>query len=102
MTNRGLLLFVDVYPSLLSHMKSEGDVFDVPLNCYDAQSEIDPGILGHDHFPPVVISLRKEVTGEDQHWRRHECRSFQGPYKEIILPGEEKVQTAFYIRQDGL
>ena len=90
MTNRGLLFYINAYPSVLARSRSQGCLFDISLNCYDTDVR-----SGH-----IVITLKKEVSGEDPHWRRQECRSFQGPCNDISCDDEDKVQTAFYIRQD--
>ena len=92
MTNQGLQFYIQIYPSVLRGLAREGAFFDLALNCYEDNES-----------GPIVIRLRKETYGnEEQFWRRYESRSFQGSYMYISVPGEEKVSTALYIRQDGL
>lgn len=93
MTNQGLRFHVDAYPSHVRRLTHVGDPFEAVLNCYTVEKGKDE---------PVVITLMKEIAGYDQYWRRRDCSSFQGPFTGGVVPREEKLQTAFYIRQDGL
>jgi hypothetical protein len=101
MSNQGLQFYAEAYPSSLRWL-NKGDRFDVKLNCYESHTvKMEDGSQGQVD-EPIVLSLVKERSGDDQAWRRYDSQSFQGPLWERFEPGEQKVSTAFYIRQDGL
>ena len=93
MTNQGLRFYVDAYPSEVQRLTHVRDPFVAVLNCYTNEGTKDE---------PVVITLMKEIAGYDQYWRRRNCTEFEGSLKGGVALKEEKVQTAFFIRQDGL
>lgn len=101
MTNQGLQFYVEAFPSRLQWLE-KGDRFDLELNCYGTQSVKASDGSQRQVGKPVVLSLVKEGSDSDQSWRRYDCQSFQGPIWTGSEPVEEKVHTAFYIRQDGL
>jgi Heterokaryon incompatibility protein (HET) len=102
MTNQGLCFYVEVFQSQIQGVK-EGGTFDIELNCYETQTaQMDDGSQ-RQVDKPIVISLRKEGSDNDQAWRRHDCLNFQGPiWGENVPMDSQKTQVAFYIRQDGL
>lgn len=100
--NRGLLFHVDIALSAVASLLQKGALFNMPLNCYEAIPEMEE-LSSEQMCPrPIVLTLRKEVAGDEERWRRHQCRSFQGPQFQLVDPGSVRIQTAFYIRQDGL
>ena len=102
MTNQGLCFYVEVSPTQLQGIR-EGGTFDIELNCYETQRVQTGDGSQRQVDQPIVISLRKEGSDNDQAWRRHDCLNFQGPmWGETVPMDSQKTQVAFYIRQDGL
>lgn len=102
MSNQGLQFYVEAYPLSLQWLTPNGERFDVKLNCYETHIVTRGDGSREQVDKPTVPSLVKERTSDDQAWRRCDSQSFQGPVRERFGPGEQKVSTAFYIRQDGL
>jgi hypothetical protein len=109
MTNQGLRFYVDAYPSEIQKLTHMGDSFVVVLNCYTEELQGDE---------PITVVFSKENDGHDQYWRRRNCMEFDGKLEvtavqkdeeERLQPPhfpwqmlEERTQTAFFFRQDGL
>lgn len=100
MTNQGLQFYVPAFSTF--GMLTKGETFDVEFNCYEmsmykmkdgSQIKVDK---------PIVLSLRKDGYSYDQTWRRYDCQSFQGPVWAGSEPDEDRVHTAFSVREDGV